>query len=148
MPFRSSRGHLAGRLATGAFILHTGLEKWSGPAEVAEGTHAMASSVYPVLAKLEPPRFLKLVAAGEIALGATLLNPLVPNRVAGAVLTGFSAALLGLYAKVPGLRKEGSVWPTQNGMALAKDVWMLGIGLDLLASRPSTARSVTTSTAD
>jgi len=29
--------------------------------------------------------------------------------------------------------KPGSVWPTQAGTAVSKDVWMLGIGLGLLA---------------
>jgi uncharacterized membrane protein YphA (DoxX/SURF4 family) len=135
MSFPSSRGHLAGRFVTGAFILHSGLEKWNGPTEVAEGVHGMASTAYPFLARLSPPRFLKLLAAGEVAVGAALLAPMVPNRAAGLALTGFTAGLLGLYAKVPGLRREGSVWPTQNGIPIAKDVWMLGIGLDLLASR-------------
>jgi hypothetical protein len=31
------------------------------------------------------------------------------------------------------MRKEGSVFPTQQGTALAKDVWMLGIGVGLMA---------------
>lgn len=135
---RPSLDHLAGRIVTGAFILHSGLAKWNGAPETAEGTHGMASTAYPVLEKLRPARFLKILAATEITIGAALLTPLVPDRVAGAVLTRFSGGLLGLYARVPGLRREGSVWPTQNGTAIAKDVWMLGIGLDLLANRPAT----------
>jgi uncharacterized membrane protein YphA (DoxX/SURF4 family) len=141
MNARPSLDHLAGRITTGAFILHSGLEKWNGGPEAAEGTHGMASTAYPALAKLRPPRFLKLLAATEIALGAALLTPLVPDRVAGAALTGFSGGLLGLYARVPGLRREGSVWPTQNGIGLAKDAWMVGIGLDLLAARPRDRRA-------
>jgi uncharacterized membrane protein YphA (DoxX/SURF4 family) len=141
-PSRPSLDHVAGRITTGAFILHSGLGKWNGAPETAEGTHGMASTAYPVLKKLPPARFLKLLAAAEIAIGAALLTPLVPDRLAGAALTGFSGGLLGLYARVPGLRREGSVWPTQNGTAIAKDVWMLGIGLDLLATRrPSRASS-------
>jgi hypothetical protein len=31
------------------------------------------------------------------------------------------------------LRKPGSIWPSQQGMAISKDSWMLGIGLGLLA---------------
>ena len=31
-----------------------------------------------------------------------------------------------------GMRKENSPFPTQQGTALAKDVWMMGIGLGLL----------------
>lgn len=140
---KPSFDHLSGRIVTGAFILHSGLAKWNGAPETAEGVHGMASTAYPFLSKLGPARFLKALAATEIAVGATLLTPLVPDRAAGAALTGFSAALLGLYARVPGLRQEGSVWPTQNGTAIAKDVWMFGIGLDLLAARPATPVSAT-----
>ena len=30
------------------------------------------------------------------------------------------------------MRKEGSVVPSERGITLAKDVWMLGIGLGLV----------------
>lgn len=36
-------------------------------------------------------------------------------------------------ARPPALHKPGSVWPTQAGTAVSKDVWMLGIGLGLMA---------------
>ncbi len=39
---------------------------------------------------------------------------------------------MGLYLRTPGMTKEGSVLPTQQGIALAKDTWMLGIGLSLV----------------
>lgn len=122
------------RLATGAFIFHTGLEKWNGPDEQAEAIHGMAAGAYPFLRSIPAPRFLRMLAAGEMAVGALLLNPWVPNAVAGAALTGFSGALLGMYARTPALHKPGSLWPTQAGTAVSKDVWMLGIGLGLLVS--------------
>ena len=68
----------------------------------------------------------------EITLGAALLLPVVPAAVAGAGLAAFSGGLLGLYARTPGMRKEGSPFPTQQGTPLAKDVWMMGIGLGLV----------------
>ncbi len=37
------------RLATGAFILHSGYEKWGGSREQAEGVHGMASGAFPAL---------------------------------------------------------------------------------------------------
>jgi hypothetical protein len=44
-----------------------------------------------------------------------------------------------MYLRTPGMHKEGSVAPTQQGTGLAKDVWMLGIGLgfvvDAVANR-------------
>ena len=56
----------------------------------------------------------------------------MPTALAGAALTGFSGGLLGLYLKTPGMRKPGSLAPTQDGLTIAKDVWLLGIGIGLL----------------
>ena len=58
---------------------------------------------------------------------------MIPGVLAGAALTGFSGALLGMYARTPALRKPGSIWPSQAGTGVSKDVWMLGIGLGLVA---------------
>lgn len=126
--------HVPTRVVTGAFILHSGIDKWSGGPEVAAGMHGMAAGTYPFLAKVPPTQFLKGLSVGEVALGAALLAPVVSPVVAGAALTGFSASLLGLYAKTPGMRKPGSIWPTQAGLGISKDVWMLGIGLGLMAA--------------
>jgi hypothetical protein len=56
----------------------------------------------------------------------------VPSALVGAALTAFSGALLGLYLRIPGLRQEGSLRPTNQGIPIAKDVWLLGIGLALV----------------
>ncbi len=40
--------------------------------------------------------------------------------------------LLGLYLRTPGMREEGSLRPSAQGLAVAKDVWLLGIGLGLV----------------
>lgn len=122
------------RLVTGAFILHSGMEKWEGPDEQAQGVHGMARQTFPFLENIDAPRFLKLLAAGEIALGAALLTPMVPSRLAGAALTGFAGSLMAVYAQTPGLRKEGSVWPTPDGIGVSKDSWLLAIGLALTLS--------------
>jgi hypothetical protein len=37
-----------------------------------------------------------------------------------------------LYVRTPGMRKKGSPFPTQQGITLAKDVWLVGIGLGLV----------------
>jgi uncharacterized membrane protein YphA (DoxX/SURF4 family) len=121
------------RLATGAYILHAGLEKWHGDEDRAAGVHAMASHAFPALNSFKSGDFLKLLAAGEVAVGAALLAPFVPPAVAGAALTGFSGALVAMYLRTDSLHKPGSVWPTQQGIGVSKDVWMLGIGLGLLA---------------
>lgn len=130
---------LPGRLAAGAYTLHAGLEKMKASPEHAAGVHGMAAGTYPVLADVPPERFVRVLAVSEIAIGGALLAPVVPAGVAGAGLTAFSAALMGLYARTPGMRKPGSVWPAPQGIGLSKDVWLLAIGaglvVDALAER-------------
>jgi hypothetical protein len=124
--------HLPQRMATGAFILNSGVNKLSADEETAAQLHGFAVGTYPFLAKLKPKDFARLLAVSEIAVGSTLLLPFVPSIVAGAALVGFSGGLLGMYVKTPGMRKEGTPFPTQQGTPLAKDVWMMGIGLGLV----------------
>jgi hypothetical protein len=124
--------HVPQRAAAGAFILNSGIGKWSADEETAKQLHGFATGTYPFLAKLKPEDFVKLLAGTEIALGTALLLPFVPSVVAGAGLTAFSGGLLGLYVRTPGMRKDGSPLPTQQGIPLAKDIWMAGIGLGLV----------------
>ena len=121
------------RVATGAYVLHSGLSKWNGSEEQSKGVHAMASGAYPVLADVPPATFLKMLSAAEIGIGAALLAPFISNKLAGAALTAFSGSLMGVYLRTPALHEEGSVWPTRAGTAISKDVWMLGIGVGLMA---------------
>ena len=124
---------IAPRLATGAFILNSGLGKRNADEGTAAGLHGFASGTYPFLSKVAPATFAKGLSTAEIAIGAALLTPFVPTAVAGAALTGFAGGLLGLYLRTPGMTKPGkSVAPTQDGLPVSKDVWMLGIGLGLL----------------
>jgi hypothetical protein len=120
------------RLSAGAFILNSGLGKRGADEATAAGLHGFAAGTYPFLKNVQPAQFVQGLAAAEIGIGAALLTPFVPTFVAGALLTGFSGGLLGLYLNTPGMRKEGSLAPTQEGLAVAKDVWLLGIGVGLL----------------
>ena len=99
--------HLPLRVATGAYILNSGMSKQGLEGQAAEGLHGMA-------------------------VGAALLIPFVPSALVGAALAGFSAGLVQLYLKTPGMRQPGSLKPTQEGIGLAKDVWLVGAGLTLL----------------
>lgn len=128
------------RVATGAYILHSGLSKWKGTEEQAKGVHAAAAGAYPFLADVQPATFLKALAAAEIGIGAALLTPFVGNRMAGAALTAFSGGLIGMYLRTPALHEPGSVWPTRAGTAISKDVWMLGVGVGLLADGDASDR--------
>lgn len=124
--------HLPARLAAGAFILNSGLSKRGADEQTAGYLHGMATGTYPILGKLEPTQFARLLSAGEITVGAALLLPVVPTALAAAGLAAFSSGLLGLYLRTPGMREPGSLRPTQDGIAIAKDVWMLGIAGTLL----------------
>ncbi|MFI6450622.1 hypothetical protein ACIBF6_03645 [Streptosporangium amethystogenes] len=120
------------RTAAGVIILNSGLSKWSADEETAAGVHGMAVGTYPFLKNIEATRFVKLLSTAEIALGTALLVPAVPSLLAGAGLTAFAAGLLGLYLKTPGMREEDSLRPTQQGLPIVKDVWLLGIGAGLV----------------
>jgi hypothetical protein len=140
MKLRLKARHVPGRLATGAYILHTGIEKWGRDDERAAGLHGMAAGAFPFLKSIPAPTFLRLLSMAEMATGAALLAPVVPSALAGAALTGFSGSLVTMYLRTPALRKPNSVWPSPTGLAISKDVWMLGIGLglivDALTDRP------------
>ena len=120
------------RLSAGAFILNSGVGKLSADEETAAMLHGMAASTYPFLGKMKTQDFARLLAVGEIAVGATLLLPVVPAGLAGLALTAFSGGLMGLYLKTPGMRMEGSLRPSRQGTALAKDFWLVGIGAGLI----------------
>ena len=92
----------------------------------------MAVGAIPPLGKVSAHTFATGLSAGETALGVALLAPFVSPVLAGAALTAFGAGLVTLYLATPGMREEGSLKPTQAGVGLAKDVWLVGAGLTLL----------------
>jgi hypothetical protein len=120
------------RLAAAAIILSSGLDKTKADEKAAEGLHGMAAGTYPFLGRMDPVTFARLLSRAEIVLGTALLLPFVPSMVAGAALTGFAGGLLGLYLRTPGMRREGSLRPSPEGIGLSKDIWLLGIGLSLV----------------
>jgi hypothetical protein len=131
------------RLITGAFIANAGYSKLRAEEETAKALHGMASVAYPFFGKLDAQTFTRLLGAGELTLGVSLLLPIVPTALAGFGLASFSAGLVGLYLRVPGMRQEGSIKPTQQGTGLAKDAWLLGIGLSLLLDAISSRNDAT-----
>ncbi|MGI5414051.1 hypothetical protein ACQEV9_45600 [Streptomyces chartreusis] len=131
--WRSVARQLPVRLAVGAFFLNSGLSKRSADQATAEGLQQFASGTYPSLGNVDAQTFTRRLSNEEIAIAAALLLPVVPAAVAGAALTAFSCGTLGLYLRTPGMRQEGSLRPTEQGIALAKDVWILSIGISLIA---------------
>jgi hypothetical protein len=124
--------HAPLRVSIGAFFLNSGLSKRSLEGQSAEAMHGMAVGAVPQLRQLDPARFAKLLSRSEIALGAALLTPLAPSFLVGLGLTAFGAGLVQLYLKTPGMREPHSLKPTQAGIGLAKDVWLVGAGLTLV----------------
>lgn len=127
--------HIPLRLATGAYILNSGLGKRNLDEESAAGLQQMASNAFPQVMDLDAVRFGKLLSAAEITVGLTLLTPFIPSRLAGLVLGAFSGGMLTMYAKTPGLTEPDGIRPTAQGTPLAKDVWMAGIAASLLLDR-------------
>lgn len=131
------------RIAAGAYILNSGITKLDSDDDASKMIHGMAAGTYPVLHKVQHKQFSRALAIGEVALGGALLTPLIPAGLAGLGLAGFAGGLLGLYWRTPGMHEEGSPRPTQQGTALAKDVWMLGIGTSLVIDAVLTESKVT-----
>jgi hypothetical protein len=126
------------RAITGAFILNSGLGKLRGDdEETQKRVHETACMAYPQFSSMDHKSFTRLLGAGEVALGATLLTPLVSPGVAGAALTAFSGGLLGLYFRIPGMTLDDGIRPSPQGTALAKDSWLFAIGLGLMLDRAS-----------
>ena len=124
--------HIPLRVAIGAFVLNSGLGKKDLEGEAAEGIHGMASGSFPPFKQMSPVTFTRVLSGAEIALGAALLLPIVPSVVAGAGLVAFGGGLLRLYWATPGMHEPGDPRPTQQGVPLAKDAWLVGAGLTLI----------------
>ena len=54
------------------------------------------------------------------------------TNLAGLGLGAFGGSLTRLYLRAPGTRREGSIAPSQQGIGLVKDSWMLAIGSALV----------------
>ncbi|MFT4471260.1 hypothetical protein ACMX2H_15260 [Arthrobacter sulfonylureivorans] len=124
--------HIPLRLTSGAFILNSGLGKQKLDKESAAGMQQMGSRAFPALKQMDPEKFGKMLAYGETALGAALLLPFVPSRLAGLGLAAFSGSLLAMYFKTPHMTQEDNVRPSAEGTPVAKDIWLFGIALALI----------------
>lgn len=120
------------RVAAGAYILNSGMAKFRADEEHAKSLHAMTTTAYPIASDVAPQQFVKALSVGEMVLGGALLVPVIPGAVVGLALSGFSGGLVGLYVRTPWAHQEGSMRPSQQGTALAKDVWLLAIGMSLV----------------
>ena len=132
MKVRVEPWHLPPRVLTGLYFLNSGLSKAGADEATAAQLHGFATGTYPFLGKLDARRFTRLLSVAETAIGVALVVPVVPAGLAGAALTAFAVGTLGLYLRTPGLRREGSLLPTEQGIVITKDIWLVGIGLALV----------------
>jgi hypothetical protein len=123
------------RGVTGAFILNAGLGKRNLPPEVSGGMKQAASAGVPAFKNMDDKTFGTFLSSSEIGIGAALLAPVVPTKVAGAALAAFSGGLMSMYFRTPGMTESDGIRPTQEGTPLAKDVFMLAIAGALLTNK-------------
>jgi hypothetical protein len=131
-----------GRVAAGSLILHSGQVKLKGDANFAQGVHAVFCGTYPALKPVPPAVLLKTLGLLEITVGGVLLLPLIGARFAGASLTGYSLALLGMYLRTPGMH-DNRLLPTLAGTAFAKDAWLTAIGTSLVLDSATSKKATT-----
>ncbi len=121
------------RLPIGLFFLNSGATKTKADRGTAEWLQNMASTSMPFVKQMDAENFTKLLSAAELGLGTAMLLPFVPNRLVGAGLTAFSTGLLSMYFATPGMTQNDGIRPTNDGTPLAKDFWLAGAGVALMA---------------
>lgn len=121
------------RAVPGAFIVNSALGKLGADAETSAGMQQMAASGIPALKNLPSDQFGKILGASELAVGGALLSPFVSNRLAGAALSAFGAGLLTMYFKNDSMTESDGIRPSQEGIPLAKDSWLVAMGAALIA---------------
>ncbi|WP_297187879.1 hypothetical protein [uncultured Corynebacterium sp.] len=119
------------RVIPGAFILNAGIGKLGMDESSSAGLQNMAATGIPQMKEIPTDKFGDFIAYSEIGIGATLLAPFVPDRLAGMVLTPFAAGLLSMYFGNPENTEDDGIRPSQEGLPLAKDSFLLAIGLGL-----------------
>ncbi|AKE39777.1 Hypothetical protein NG00_01659 [Corynebacterium camporealensis] len=123
------------RAIPGAFIVNSGLGKLGMDAESSKGLQDFAATGIKELKQLPSDKFGQIIGASEIAVGGALLAPFVSNRIAGAGLTAFGAGLLTLYFGDDDNTLDDGIRPSEQGLSLAKDSWLLAAGLTLLLQK-------------
>lgn len=120
------------RLTAGAFIINSGINKTKLSEEQAEQMRDLAANGVPFLKDLTPRQFKQFITASELGIGALCLLPFVPGWLAGAALTGFSGGLLNMYRNTDFMTESDGIRPSEQGTAVAKDVFLFGMGAALM----------------
>lgn len=120
------------RLIPAALIINSGIGKLGMDAESSAGLQKMAATGIKQMEQIPSDKFGQFIGASELAVGSALAAPFVSNRLAGAALTAFGSGLMTMYFNNDENTLEDGIRPTQAGMLLAKDSWLVAIGLGLM----------------
>lgn len=131
-----SIANLVLRAVPGAFVLNSGIGKLGMDEGTAAYLQQAAAKGVPSVGEMTPEQFKKFLSYGEIAVGGALLAPFVPTRVAGAALGALSAGFLAAYFRTPEMTQDDGIRPTQEGTAVAKDMWLAAIAVALMLGGP------------
>ena len=123
------------RGVSGAYLLQSGYGKKDLPTEAAEGLKQFAATGVPQFQEWDADAFGKFVAYSEMGIGAALLTPFVPKRLAGLALGAFSAGLLAMYFRNPQMTQEDGIRPSEAGTGLSKDAFLAAIAAALVVSQ-------------
>ncbi len=132
-----SIANLVLRAVPGAFVLNSGIGKLGMDEGTAAYLQQAAAKGVPAVGEMTPEQFKKFLSYGEIAVGGALLAPFVPTRVAGAALGALSAGFLAAYFRTPEMTQDDGIRPTQEGTAVAKDMWLAAIAVALMVGGPN-----------
>ena len=121
------------RSVPGAYIVNSAIEKFGAEPAKSAGLQQFAASGVPALKKLPSDQFANILGGAELAVGGALLAPFVSNKLAGAALTAFGAGLLSMYFRNPNMTHEDGIRPTEEGLQLSSNVFLVAIGAGLIA---------------
>lgn len=122
------------RGVSGAYFLQSGIGKLKMPTDAADGLQQFAATGVPQVKKLDPDTFGKVVSYSEIGVGASLLTPFVPDRLAGLALAAINTGFLSIYFRNDQMTREDGIRPTEAGTGLSKDVFIAAIAGALIAT--------------
>ncbi len=125
------------RLVAGASMLNDGMEKLNADEMRASAVPEMAEEAGPGSEGMPTEPFVKVMSVAEVGIGAALVLPLLPDRLVGLFLTAFVGGKFLLRGQNDGIDQ---LRPTTTQPKPAKDAWLLGIGLTLLATGPGRRR--------
>lgn len=119
---------------SGAYFLQSGIGKLKMPTAAATGLQQFAATGVPQVTKLDPDTFGKVVSYSEIGVGASLLAPVVSNRLAGLALGAINAGFLSIYFRNDQMTRKDGIRPSEAGTGLSKDLFIAAIAAALIAA--------------